>query len=153
MQVLRDEQERFRSGQFLDQVDAGLGDGVAEVLAAVGAAGIDVQEPGESSPGGQPIRRRGDEPVRDRARLADYLVGGDLDHGDCCPGGAGHGLADEVGLADPGLALEQHDPSLARGDRDDQVVEAGELAGAADRRRPDHWLRRLPRPPTDASAQ
>ena len=42
---------------------------------------------------------------------------------------------DEVGLADPGLTFDEHDPSLAGSGRRDQLVELGELTETADRRR------------------
>ena len=149
VQVLHRDQHRPISGQLLDQVDAGLDDGVAEVFDHISPTGD--QQLVQPHPGRSAGRRHGEQPVGHDTGTARQLVGRHLHHGH--PDTARHRrrLAHEMGLADPGLTLDQDHPPDPDPRRGDQLTDQRQLGDPPDGRR-----RRLgagvllgrPQPPT-----
>ena len=106
MQVLGHDENGCGCRDRLDEVDAGLDDGVAQVIRSAADARRPRQELGERvRPMGTLCRV--EQSVRDGSGTAQHLVGGDFDDVHPHHPGATDGLANEMGLADARLALEE----------------------------------------------
>ena len=92
---------------------------------------------------GQVVEQGHERPVRGGAAVDGHA--GPLGHPCAGPAGPGHELVDQPGLADPGLAGEQHGARGAGPGRVERGLEHPHLIGPADERRTRHPL---PHPPS-----